>query len=82
VLQARNFGHFGKGPNRVLKGLNFAILFTAVSNLVKVFFTYKSYELEDGSCYFELPKYWSYLDEIMFGCIGMLTLLFLYTFYR
>ena len=46
------------------------ITLTAIGNLVKVFYTYRS-ELDEArtTCVFDLGAVWAYLDEIMFGSI-------------
>ena len=53
---------FGNRPKLTLKALSLGIILTAVTNWIKVLLTYKSKVLEDGSCGFFLPGYWSYLD--------------------
>lgn len=73
--------HFSGGMmKKVLNGLQALIIFTAVSNLAKVFAFYKSFR--DGAvCVYDLGGFWGYLDEIMFGAIDLATLAMLAYFY-
>lgn len=56
-----------------LKALQFIIIFTYVSQILKVIIFYDSH-WEGDICVYDLGGFWAWLDEIMFGAIDLLTL--------
>lgn len=65
---------------RNLKILQFIIIFTYVSQILKVIIFYDSH-WEGDVCVYDLGGFWAWLDEIMFGCIDLLTLGVFFHFY-
>ena len=66
--------HNNGGMQRRLKYLQAFIIFTYVSNIAKVIVFYKSFPNDEGGCVFDLGGFWSWLDEIMFGAVNILTI--------
>lgn len=65
---------------RRLKLLQAVIIFTYISQILKVIIFYDSH-WEGDVCVYDLGGFWAWLDEIMFGFIDILTLGVFFSFY-